>query len=64
MTWAHFGGSGKVKVRVRFLRFALTMGRKKALLLHEAKEKTEIGFKFFPNAKARNLTTQHFQVLQ
>lgn len=39
-------------------------GEKKALFLHEAKEKTEMGFKFFPNAKAKNLTTQHFlQVL-
>lgn len=63
MTRTYFGGLGKVEVRVRFLCLGLSLGRK-ALFLHEAKERTEIGFKFFPNAKVRNLTTQHFlQVL-
>ena len=56
------GAQGKYKPGFRFFYLAPSLGRK-VLFLHEAKERTEVGFKFFPNAKARNLTTQRFLAL-
>lgn len=60
ITWTYLGAQGKYKSGFDFFFYLVPSLETKALFLHEAQERTEIGFKFLFNAKARNLTTQHF----